>query len=131
MPLMKFVEFQKTIVDTLHTCLRITDKFFEILISHLDEKELNKKKEQLDLSKRPLLKSLLDFLENDCKISTCLVSPRLYDVLLGDFFPFFLAEITGLNLKNAKALKSDSFDLALEFGVFFSTFLHRLAFILA
>ncbi len=67
---MKFVEFSKTIVDTLHTCLRITDRLFEILISYIDEKELKDKKDQFDLSKRTILKRLLDFLENDCRVSS-------------------------------------------------------------
>lgn len=67
-PIVDFIDFNLVIVDMLHLYLRITDKFFEILIARLDEKDrigLSSK----NLKQRPCFNRFVDFLEKQCKIN--------------------------------------------------------------
>ena len=66
-PLMNFITFQKCIVVPLQLCLRITDKIFAKLISHLDVIDGNT---STDLDKRPNLKKLKNFCEEECGVQT-------------------------------------------------------------
>ena len=66
-PLMNFIKFQKCIVAPLHLCLRITDKIFAKLISDLDVIDGNT---STDLDKRPNLKKLKNFCEEECGVQT-------------------------------------------------------------
>lgn len=67
-PIVDFIDFNLVIVDMLHLYLRITDKFFEILITKLAEKDgvgsLSK-----SLDQRPNFKKLFNFLEQQCNIT--------------------------------------------------------------
>ena len=65
-PLIKFIAFKEAVVDPLHMCLGITDKLFEKLVSHL---EFFDKDSSINLEKRPFLKKLWIFIEEECKIS--------------------------------------------------------------
>ena len=64
-PFMKFINFQKCVVDPLHLCLRITDKLFSKLIAHLEFLDGNSGS---DLTKRPLMQKLILYLESECKV---------------------------------------------------------------
>ena len=65
-PLMNFIEYKKSIVDPLHLCLRITDKIFKKLLSHL---EIIDGDVSDNLDKHPLLNRLKMFCEEDCGVS--------------------------------------------------------------
>lgn len=71
-PILQFIEFKKSIVDSLHMCLRITDRLFEILIDKIDQNDTKgiffDKKKLSDLSKRVLLNKLIRFCEDECKV---------------------------------------------------------------
>ena len=65
-PLMNFIEYKKSIVDPLHSCLRITDKIFKKLLLHL---EIIDGDVSDNLDKHPLLNRLKMFCEEDCGVS--------------------------------------------------------------
>ncbi len=71
-PLMKFIQFKQSIVDTLHLCLRVTDRMLAKLIDHLSFLDGN---DGSDLSKRPLFNKYKEFLELDCNLK----NPVMYD----------------------------------------------------
>ena len=55
-PFMKFINFQKCVVDPLHLCLRVTDKLFGKLLEQIEYLDKNS---GTDLTKRPLLMRLI------------------------------------------------------------------------
>ena len=65
-PIIKFIEFDCCIMDTLHLFLRISDKLFELLLQKIN---LIDGDYSSDFSKRPLLKIYVDFLKNTCKLT--------------------------------------------------------------
>ena len=65
--LLPFIAFDKTVVDTLHMGLRITDKIFKKLFHHFEYLDNDS---SLNIEKRPLFKKLWDFLEIDCGVTT-------------------------------------------------------------
>ena len=65
--LLPFIAFEKTVFDTLHMGLRITDKIFKKLLHHFEYLDNNS---SLDLNKRPLFKKLWNFFEDDCGVTT-------------------------------------------------------------
>ena len=73
LPLMKFIQFKQTIVDTLHMCLRVTDVIFKKLIDHICS--LDGDYEGVDLFRRPLFNKFKEFLEIDCNLQ----NPVVYD----------------------------------------------------
>jgi len=64
-PFMKFINFQKCVVDPLHLCLRITDKIFSKLLDHIEYLDSNA---SCVLARRPLMQKLIYYLEFECKI---------------------------------------------------------------
>ena len=67
-PIIDFINFHSCVVDPLHLNLRITDKIFKKLIDHLEFLD-GSTSTDASLSRNPLLKRLIDFLEVDCRIS--------------------------------------------------------------
>ena len=65
--ILDFINFEENIVDVLHLFLRISDKLFDALHYRLDM--LDGHPEATDLSKRPLLKILHDFIEIECNVT--------------------------------------------------------------
>ena len=65
-PFIQFIEYKKSKVDPLNLCLRITDKIFKKLLSHL---EIIYGNVSDNLDKHPLLKRLKMFCEEDFGVS--------------------------------------------------------------
>ena len=59
------IEFSNCVIDLLHLFLRITDVLFNLLLYDLFEVDGS---DSTDLNLRPNLKSLIQFIESDCKI---------------------------------------------------------------
>ena len=65
-PIIKFVDFDCIVIDTLHLLLRISDKLFNLLLKKID---LHDQSDSADLNNRPVLKCYIDFLKNVCKLT--------------------------------------------------------------
>ena len=64
-PIIKFIPFDKCVVDLLHLLLRITDQLYKLLILKFIRVDKNS---GINLDFRPNLKVFLIFLEKECKI---------------------------------------------------------------
>ena len=65
-PIIKFIEYERCVLDDLHLLLRVTDKFFDLLLLKLIRIDKNK---GADLTKRKNLSIFCDFLKEGCKIT--------------------------------------------------------------
>ena len=65
-PLIRFINYDKVVIDVLHLLLRITDHIYNFLLNRL---EIIDGSDSIDLEKRPNLNFFLKFLIERCKLT--------------------------------------------------------------
>ena len=65
-PIIKFIDFDCIIIDTLHLHLRLTDQLFGLFFQLIIGSDGN---DSIDINKRPSLKAFKLFLTDECKIT--------------------------------------------------------------